>query len=174
MTHRVDGRTGTKGGLPLPSDELGWEERQAEFDRMAEELGACSTNAQRRVWWFARDSGVTVEQFTHDNWWVRAGFSKRCLELFWMLCQNDSPAADTEAGFINACRNEELTRYRNVGDVTIKQALAVLGYERRRSRCKLCGAYTVAHDHGYTGNDHRGTKRGKQDLFEVTKLKGKQ
>jgi len=162
MSRTKNRRKDTLGHRPQPSDDLTSEEYAAEFKRMVVELDGHTTRAHRRVWWFARDSGMSVEQFTKANWWVEAGFNNRVLELFWMLCQNDDPAHQSHDGFLDACRNGELTRYRNVGEETIKQALTVLGYHRRRTRCKLCGAYNSPELHGYKGGK-------KVDLYKVAK-----
>ena len=156
-------RKDSLGPPPKLREDLTDDERRAECERMVAELDGHTTRAQRRVWWFARDSGMTVEQFTKANWWVRAGFNNRALELFWFLCQIDDPAHQSHDGFLDACKNGELTRYRNVGPETIKQALKVLGYQRRRTRCKLCGAYNSPELHGYKGGK-------KFDLYKVAKM----
>ena len=162
MSEKNDRRKDSLGPRPQPREDLTPEEDAAEFKRMVAELDGHTTGAQRQVWWFARDSGMTVEQFTKAHWWVRAGFNNRTLDLFWKLCQNDDPAHKSLDGFLDACRNDELIRYRNIGPVTIKQALKVLGYQRRRTRCKLCGAYNSPELHGYKGGK-------KVDLYKVAK-----
>ena len=156
--------TQRKNVRPQPREDLTPEEDRAECERMVAELDGHTTRAQRRVWWFARDSGMTVEQFTKAHWWVRAGFNNRTLELFWWLCQNDNPAHQSLEGFLDACRNDELIRFRNVGPVTIKQALKVLGYQQRRTRCETCGALSSRDRPAYKGGK-------KVDLFTVTKTK---
>jgi len=175
---RVDRPDGKPGHLDLPEEE--W---AAEQKRMNEELGRSTTRAERRVWWFARDSDQTVKQFTKANWWVKMGFNNRALEMFWLLTASKAEAGKSKRAFLAACKGEQIERYRGIGKVTIEEALNVLGYKRTRNRCTLCGAYTTPHYHGLHGayNKNRsgayksetpGGKIPEVDRYIVTKIEG--
>ena len=169
---RVDRPDGKPGHLDLPEEE--W---AAERQRMNEELGPSPTRAERRVWWFARDSDQTVKQFTEANWWVTLGFNNRSLEMFWLLTATKAEAGKSKRAFLRACKGKEIERYRGIGKVTIKEALNVLGYKRTRNRCTLCGALSTP---GYHGDPNRKTNwdgtraegpAANDHLYIVTKTK---
>ena len=159
----ADRPDGGPGHRDLPEEE--W---LAEQKRMNEELGQSTTRAERRIWWFARDSGQTVKQFTKANWWVPLGFNNRALEMFWLLTVGKAEAVATKRSFIDACKGEQIERYRGIGKVTIEEALGLLGYERRRNRCRLCGAYTTPNYHGLHGEAAPVVER-----YTVKKKKGR-
>ena len=113
---------------------------------------------ERRMWEFAYRSRQTVEEFKAANWWAREGFGNRALEnLFWPCHMYGHPQVKTREAFIESCKGRFLERFRNIGKITIKQALGTLGLKRLRARCKHCGEYLV--DRG--GMDQL-------DIYEIT------
>ena len=139
-------------------------------------------NARNRINEYAREMGISVQEFTAAHWWVDAGFNARGIEMFWKLSQADRqalgiitleerrPYAKTPADFLKAAKGNQLERFRGVGKVAIKEALAVLGYTRRRTRCKECGALATPAAHAWS-MAHRGAGTSKTaDLFELFPL----
>jgi len=149
-------------------------------------------HTRKRLDEYARELGITVKEFTAAHWWVDAGFNARGIEMFWKLSQVDreadlaadrqveveswrfaaeAPYAKTPADFLNAAKGDKLERFRGVGKLTIKESLAVLGYTRRRTRCKECGALTTPAGHAWT-LAHRGAGTSKTaDLYELFPLR---